>query len=834
MLSKPATAVYRPWMLFLALASLFFLVACRQVEPPPDTSPTPTRLPAAAPTLAPPTAAAPPTPEPTPIPVPTPWPTAAYDPELADWTVLVYGRAEQQAVWQTAPITGSIQLVTAVAEDDPAALGRWLAESRANRPANRYALLMLDSSHPPELDEPLPPLDLLLFNQPQTAALDLLLSWQPYGRLALGSPAFAAGWLTPDRLGRLTAALPQGEAADWLAWLVADYTDNHPAPAFLDWQPLTAVDLQLLPALMIQLPALNTGLRPALPAVNPPLAMRSTAAATYDLGQWAAAMGAEELAAAISEVVRHSTGSQFGWQLTFNPALLTAPPLVNGWQRHNVPLDSQQPASMILELAGVGLADFRAQIGRYEADGRWRLIHHQAIVPATGRWADGVRQLPWVWYPLTPYLSDGESAGHLPLWPVADGRLAAVGQYIPASGAAQAGWLLLSPDQAGLAPEVWLLPDEPASWRAIIPQPGDGFAVYNLYLDANGNLQAETGGLLDLRSATGLDLTDAPLPAGDYAFRFLAANLDGQTADALLSWQAADSPRWPGHTMFLELEYGFQFAYPEQWPSLRRQDNQWRGQDQQQTTDFTISRLTEWRGATLLDLKEHALAVFGDVERLLEETAQVNGQEALLTAYGYTAPDGPRTGLLLAFRHNGVGYLVDIDGPLTAEPENLALARTVAASWSFLLPPSAWSNSWERLSGAPFTAYQPVTYRHQPLENGWHLLRSPSSPAFIALRQDAGQGRDPMETVRHWLAIASRDVANFATKETVTLPLSGQLWTSIDFSYTQSNGQPVYGFLMTTEVDGQEWVAWAETPAAEFDVLVNDLFLTIVAAMGGN
>jgi len=728
-----------------------------------------------------------------------------------------------------------VQLVTGVADDDPASLGQFLQESRESYPANRYALILTGRSSPPEIDEvEMPPLDLLLFSQSHTAHFDWMTKWQPYGRLAIGSPAFAAGWLTPAQLGRLTAELPEGEAAAWADWLLEDYVTNHPAPTLLDWQPLTAVDLQQFPQLAPALSGLSNTPPPVLTPLTDPFAMRTDAYNQHDLGQWALAVGESELVTAVSEAIVRTTSSRFNWQLAFSPATATAPPLVSAQSVHNLPLQSQQPAYLQLELAGVGLRALQAQVSRLEDDGRWRLLHLVPIDPPDGRWADGVHPFPWLWYPLTPYLSDGEAAGHLPLWPLADGRLAAAGQYEPGSGPARDGWLLLTPEAADLAPEIWLLPADPADWRAFRPQPGDGFTVYNHYLAPDGSLEVELGGLLELGSAAGLELTWRQLPPGDYRTRLVANNNAGATAVTEINWQAGPLPRWPGYTLYLDLETGFQLAYPETWPALQERDGRWQGQDPQQSTQFAITRLTDRPGATAGDLQQDALAIFGDVERLLEESITIDGRPALLTAYGYNGPDGPRTGLLLTFVRDGAGYLVDIDGPLAAEAANLAVARAVAESWAFWPPVGSIAGEWHRLETDHFAAYMPSSYQHEPLANGWHLLRAPDTAVFLALRHDPADGRSSLEAARHWLAIAGRDVDNFAAKEPTRLALAGNLWTRIDFSYTQSNGQPVYGFIMTTAVDGHEWSAWAETPAADFEQLVAELFLTMVASMRRN
>jgi hypothetical protein len=812
------------WLILLTL--LWSLAACRQANGPPA-DPTPIEL-ANPPTAVPipPITDLPPPPEPTSIPMPTAWPTAVYNPDLPDWTILVHTSADRQADWQTAPITGSVQLLISTEEN----LAAFLLDGRQTAPANRYALILQQSAAPPELTEAIAPIDLILFDQPQTIRLELLNEWQPYGRIALGSPAFAAGWATPNRIARLTASRPAEGAESWVEWLIVDYLNEHQLSELLDWRPLTAVHLHQLHQLNQQLSNLENR-SPQIAPITLPLTMRMDVGEQYDLMQWGAALDAPELWTAADLAILRTTKSGFGWQFAFTPPHLAVPPLADVRAAHNLPLDAGQPAYLLLELAGVGLTDLEMQTGRYEEDGRLRLIHRE-IVPPDGRWVDGVHQFPWLWYPLTPYLSDGAASGHLPLWTLPDGRLAAIGQYNPVNGSPQESWLILTPQEAGLAAALWLLPENPADWGIISPEAGDQFAVYNVYLEEDGRWQMEAGGQLNLLPEGGLLLSAESLPPGDYVHRFVGSNMAGEPAVAAINWQMAAAPRWPNQAIYVEMAAGFQLAYPGEWAGLRRENGRWLDHDPEQISQFSISRLTEWPGSTINALQQNALAIFGEVEPLLEEPISVDGRAGLLTAYGYSDENGPRTGLLLAFIHNGVGYLVDIDGPLAAEAENLALARRTAASWTFLPPLAELSGEWRRLETADFAAYYPAAYRHQPLENGWHLLREPNSSTFLALRQDAADGRDSLTAARHWLGVAGRDVDNFAAKEAVDVALDGRLWTWIDFSYTQSGGQPIYGLIMTTLVDGREWAAWIETPAANFDALAEGKLLFAIASLG--
>jgi len=59
--------------------------------------------------------------------------------------------------------------------------------------------------------------------------------------------------------------------------------------------------------------------------------------------------------------------------------------------------------------------------------------------------------------------------------------------------------------------------------------------------------------------------------------------------------------------------------------------------------------------------------------------------------------------------------------------------------------------------------------------------------------------------------------------------LGGFLWTRVDFSYETAEAGLIWGFIMARVENDQEIVTWAEAPAAAYNELESDTFLTMIA-----
>jgi hypothetical protein len=227
-------------------------------------------------------------------------------------------------------------------------------------------------------------------------------------------------------------------------------------------------------------------------------------------------------------------------------------------------------------------------------------------------------------------------------------------------------------------------------------------------------------------------------------------------------------------------------------------------------------------------LQAQTLNLFGPVDLLFAEDTAVAGRQALQTAYGYTDKDGSaHTGVFLAFAHDGMGYVVDVDGLQADEAATLTAVSTIAASWQFVtvgagLPPGQWA----QIDLDAFTVARPTDFVYQEL-GGWQRFSSDPT-TFLALRSQPAT-LPASEVLAALVRDAGGDVANFTANAPFRMLLGGAVWDRVDFGYTLSDGRAAWGFIMVKIEDGQEVVAWAEAPADTYNALEQNVFLTMIA-----
>jgi hypothetical protein len=208
------------------------------------------------------------------------------------------------------------------------------------------------------------------------------------------------------------------------------------------------------------------------------------------------------------------------------------------------------------------------------------------------------------------------------------------------------------------------------------------------------------------------------------------------------------------------------------------------------------------------------------------------GTEALgglRTAYGYESPEnGPRTGVFLTFLEDGVGYVVDMDGPRTEETTTLAYVNTIAATWQFLPERLGFGPElWSVLNVGEFRMHYPNELAYQEFNN-WHRFAA-DAQTFAAVRVQTA-GRTPAEVMTGLLQTASEGVAGFTAAEPQRLYYGGYLWERNDFSYTDANGSVIRGMLLSRQENGTEIAFWAEAPDPPGDIVAR-LFLPITASV---
>jgi hypothetical protein len=264
--------------------------------------------------------------------------------------------------------------------------------------------------------------------------------------------------------------------------------------------------------------------------------------------------------------------------------------------------------------------------------------------------------------------------------------------------------------------------------------------------------------------------------------------------------------------------YGFQFLYPADWQPPQLQDARLVTSDSSGSADLTVTVHPDMNNRAASDLKNLALAQFGNVAVLFEDQISVGDSGALWTAYGYSGADGPHTGVLLVFVRDGVGYTVDMDGLQTAEAQTVELMNTFAENWLFrpdITAPRA--REWVTADFDGLTMPVIATYYEDELDNGWRRFSVGDGISFLAVRSEALTGEELSDIVGRWQEVVSRGVTDIAISEDYIFSLNGRDWTRTDFDYMGEGDLEIQGFIMAAEINGRAVVFWAEMPITRYE-----------------
>ena len=499
----------------------------------------------------------------------------------------------------------------------------------------------------------------------------------------------------------------------------------------------------------------------------------------------------------------------------------------------------RQPAYLAAEIAGYDIATLSFVAALPGRDDRLQLVDHDLIIPepellprgdAVYLWRAGVHERRLVWGTTAAYLTDGDDENLVVLWPTAheDGRLAVRGRYWLSGERSWKEAALIVDASTGEAETVWNFGqgERPAGAHRWSPRRGDAFRPYNIFLNAEGDLLLEPGITLSFDDGP-LRIRRRPLPAGDARLGVIAETAVGTWAASFADLPVDNGENAPDAFAYLDPQDRFQFLYPAGWWEPSVHDGALRARDATSDMTLAIYRFPDAGEADLSELKTETLALFGAVDVLYEEPVTVGGTSGLLTAYGYQGAEGARTGVFVTFVHDGVGYVVDVDGPTEREPDTIALVDRIVESWTFR-PAGAeqLAGQWRKLEAGPFSVAVPQGVAHEMLDNGWQRFNG--GDHFISVRRDPSSGATRQAILERWLEVAARGVEQFAAADPTQFALAGRLWARANFEYQDGDGG-VRGFVASAVIGGEEVVAWAEASASAFDDLEKTVFLLLLA-----
>ena len=525
----------------------------------------------------------------------------------------------------------------------------------------------------------------------------------------------------------------------------------------------------------------------------------------------------------------------------------------------------QNPAHMSFQIVGRNLAQVALFGGWYELDGagtlsgRRLLLEYDPLIPEPTylrdgsrvyTWRDGLHEDFYIWSTRVTYLTDGENGQFVVMWPSgsedeASPRRMIQGGYTKAGETAMIPAYLVFDQTTGSLVAAWATPAESTAPFELDLQAGDLFHPNIIYIAEDGSLSTEAGQPLVLDEAGQLRYEWRPLPSGNYFVGIEAENIAGgkrqATTDFTVANQTAEATEDDTNDSvplelrgYLDPYLGFQFLYPTDWYRPTYQESALYTSNKSGDTRLQITIYENIAGATATTLKQETVALFGGVNLLYEDQIVIDERLGELTAYGYVASDGTeRTGQFVTLVRDGVGYVIDIDGPTAVENETLATITALLDSWHYRpVGDGLFPNRWASIQLVDFSVLQPADFRYQPAEGGWErFIAQEDAKTFVALRVDPSDGLPLTDVVAKWSDIASKGVSDYEGSEIGRFALADQLWWRQDFSYKTAEGEEIWGFLLVSEQNDQQIVSWAEAPAAVYSDLEQTIFQVMLAEL---
>lgn len=496
-----------------------------------------------------------------------------------------------------------------------------------------------------------------------------------------------------------------------------------------------------------------------------------------------------------------------------------------------------QPALMRAQLTARQVTEVALVADQEAADGRRVLRQYEVVQPAqqtlpggtsVSLWRDGGHESLIVWDATGSYLYDTTGAGdHVPLWSVDAAPIgaqpAAAGRFRRQDAAADREATATFAPGNPAATHLWTTAIASSGARLlgeVAPAPGDVFQASILFVGPDGALNTEPGVSLTYDDARAIYHSARPLPAGRYAvgLRVEYAGDAPLTATHTVTLDPATAP--DGFRAYVDVDNAVQFLYPADWVPPTTQDGVSFTRNISGTAQLQVRTYPGW-GGDLAALQTEVLSTFGSVSLLQQEPTFVGVEprvEGVRTAYGYdSAEQEPRTGAFLTFLANGVGFVVDLDGPRETEATTLAALDIIAGAWQFLPPRLGFGpEPWSTLNVGDFRVQYPTGYAYQEFNN-WHRFAA-DPQTFVAVRIQPA-ARTPAEAMSGLLQTAAEGVSGFSAEEPQRLFYAGRVWERNDFTYVDTSGNPVYGLLISRQDGDREVAVWGETLDSGRDLL---------------
>ena len=160
------------------------------------------------------------------------------------------------------------------------------------------------------------------------------------------------------------------------------------------------------------------------------------------------------------------------------------------------------------------------------------------------------------------------------------------------------------------------------------------------------------------------------------------------------------------------------------------------------------------------------------------------------------------------------------------------MADSLLDSWQFRAPTrSNEKGNWLKIETNNLSFYSPSTYLYEQLDSGWDRITSSGGRAFVALRLEGKQPEAVEDRLRHWQRVAEQQAPEFAGSEIQEVAFLGLEGMRFDFEYLGKDNVTTYGFVLALESELGNLFVWGEAPEQDFDNLIVDLFMPVIASL---
>ena len=497
-------------------------------------------------------------------------------------------------------------------------------------------------------------------------------------------------------------------------------------------------------------------------------------------------------------------------------------------------ISSTYPAMIDVEVAGNGVSELRQLTVTGEGGGRQILIDEIVTPPIGGEkqnksWPAGVHELAQIWIPEAYYLTNGTdgmfvtaSIGDI------DKSIAIAGQYRANEDDTFLDVELIY-SGPGDSPDHIRAQD---SSRDLLPVAGAEFLATNTYLDDQNAGRSNQTFNLTFDDEGRLVLEKRSLEEGVYDLIYLAETAEGQQLSERVSLDVASSELDPDRRIAVHPSGGFQISIPSDWSEPVIMESWMKSQNSLDTIELAITIHPEIGNNGSEALSGMALQQFGAVSILYQDLRSVGERIAHRTVYAYETDLESHTGIFATLVNNGTGYVVDLDGQNSSETELLGMADSLLDSWQFRVPTrSNEKGNWLKVETNNLSFYSPSTYLYEQLDSGWDRITSSDGRAFVALRLEGKQPSAVEDRLRHWQRVAEQRAPEFAASEIQEVAFLDLEGMRFDFEYLGKDNVTTYGFVLALESELGYLFVWGEAPEQDFDNLIVDLFMPVIASL---